>query len=167
MQTAASIRRIFGTFALLGFIGIADAAVVFSESGGDTLVKGVLHAAANVHTFTIDTPGAYQATIVDLASLDDIGFSDPFTKLKLAVTGLRSTGLLGSASLPPTSPSFSFSVPHPGTFAALVQAVAGCDGFGFYQIDVMQIAPIPEPAAWSLMLAGVSLIGWLRFRSAV
>jgi hypothetical protein len=81
MKIAASIRRILAAFGLLGLTSIAHAAIVFSESGGDSLVKGVLHAAANVHTFTIDTPGTYEASIVDLASLDDIGFSDPFTKL--------------------------------------------------------------------------------------
>lgn len=144
MKLVVSVRCIAAVFAMLASCGIGHAVVVFSESGSDTLIKGVVDSAANVHMFSIDTPGAYQATIVDLASLDDTGFADQFTKLNLAITAAPSKGLLGSAGLPPASSTFDFVVANPGTFAALVHAVSGCADFGFYEINIAQILPVPS-----------------------
>jgi hypothetical protein len=164
MNTAALVRKFVAGIALLTSVSSAHAIVVFAESGSDTLVKGVLNAAANVHTFTIDTPGTYQASIVDLASLDHTGFSDPFTVLKLAITQLPSSGLFGQAGLPPSSSSFDFSAAKAASFAALVEAVSAGSGFGFYQINITQVGPVPEPTTWVLMTLGVILIGWRHLR---
>jgi hypothetical protein len=47
-------------------------------------------------------------------------------------------------------------VDKPGSFAAMVTAMtAGCGEFGFYEINITQLAPIPEPAAWVMMIAGL------------
>jgi len=166
MNTGALVRKLIAASALLASINSAHAIVVFAESGSDTLVKGVLDVAANVHTFTIDTAGTYQASIVDLASLDNTGFSDPFSVLKLAITQLPSTGLFGQAGLPPVSSSFDFPVVKAGSFAALVEAVSGSSGFGFYQINITQVGAVPEPATWVLIALGVILIGWRHMRNA-
>jgi hypothetical protein len=151
--------------ALLGCVSATHAKVIFTESGTEALVDGVRASTADTHVFTIDAPGLYEATIVDLASRDDSGFSDPFSLLKLAVVQLGpSGGFYGQAGLPPASASFTFPVANPGSFAALVKAAAGCDAFGFYEINIAQIGPIPEPKTWLLMLIGVVLLGSLRIR---
>jgi len=156
MNVRAWVRDAIVALALAAATSAAQADVVFSETGMGSLVDGVVRAAADVHVFTIDTPGIYEASIVDLASLDD-GFSSSFSKLKLGVKQLGTTGaFLGQAGSSPLAPSFSFEVDHPGSFAAMVTAaIAGCARFGFYEIDVTQIAAIPEPGVWLMMLAGL------------
>jgi hypothetical protein len=164
MKIAASIKNLLAAFSLVLSMS-AHATVAFTESGTDSLVDGVIRAAADTHLFTIDTPGLYQASIVDLATLDDTGFSDPFRSLKLAVKQLGpSGGFFGTAGLPPASPSFTFPVENPGSFAALVKAVTGCDGFGFYEINIARIAAVPEPEMWLLLLAGIGLISCAQMR---
>src|SRR5215813_8383295 len=155
MHIRTFVRDTIAALALAATAGSVQAAVVFAEGGVDSLVDGVMHAAADVHVFTIDTPGMYEASIVDLASVDD-DFSSPFSKLKLGVKQLGTSGtFFGQAGFPPLASSLTFGVDKPGSFAALVMAaVAGC-GFGFYEIDISQIAAIPEPAAWVMMFAGL------------
>ena len=156
MSIGASARNAIVALVLAATASAAQAAVVFTESGMGSLVDGVVGAGADVHMFTIDTPGIYEASIVDLASLDD-EFSSAFSKLKLAVKQLgTSGGMFGQAGLSPLAPSFTFEVDHPGSFAALVtSAIRGCGEFGFYEIDITQIAAIPEPGVWLMMLAGL------------
>ncbi|HTS52594.1 MAG TPA: hypothetical protein VMH26_04915 [Burkholderiales bacterium] len=163
-KIAASIQSVVAALALATCVS-AQATVVFTESGTDSLVDGVRKAAADTHLFTIDTPGLYQASIVDLATLDDTGFSDPFSSLELAVKQLGpSGGFFGKAGLAPAPPSFTFSVDNPGSFAALVKAVTGCDGFGFYEIDITRIAAVPEAEMWLMLLAGVGLTWYAKIR---
>jgi len=156
MSIRASARDAIVALALAASVNTAQAAVVFTESGTNSLVDGVVRAAADVHVFTIDTPGVYEASIVDLASLDD-DFSSPFSKLKLAIKQLGTSGrVFGQAGLTPLATSFTFEVDHPASFAGLVTAaMAGCGGFGFYEIDITQIAAIPEPGVWLMMFAGL------------
>jgi len=161
----ASIRNVVAAFTLATCMS-AQASVVFTESGTDSLVDGVRRAAADTHLFRIDTPGLYQASIVDLATLDDTGFSDPFSLLQLAIKQLGpSGGFSGKAGIPPAAPSFTFLVQNPGSFAALVKAVIGCDGFGFYEIDITRIAAVSEPEMWLLLLSGVGLICYVQVRN--
>lgn len=161
MIVAVSMRKVLAALALLACIASANGAVVFKESGTESLVEGVLKAAADVHYFTIDTPGIYQASIADLALSDQSGFAEQFRLLQLAVKQLGPASVLfGKADL--ESPSFEFAVAAPGSFAALVKAVAGCEGFGFYEITISQVGPVPEPGNWLLMVAGLGVIGWRR-----
>jgi len=156
MNIRTFVRDAIAALALAATASAVQAAVVFTEGGLDSLVDGVMHAAADVHVFTIDTPGMYEASIIDLASIDD-DFSGPFSQLKLGIKQLGMSGMfLGQAGSPSLPSSFTFEVDKPGSFAAMVSAVvARCGEFGFYEINITQLAPIPEPAVWVMMLVGV------------
>ena len=167
MKTVNSLQKYFVAALLACTLGSAQAAVVFSESLTDAVIKSVVGVEFNTHNFTVSEDGIYRATITDLVTVDP-SFLDDFDLLSMKVTGVPSSGFFGPAGSPGGVAYFDFAVTAAGSFAALVKAISGSAGtdFSAYQVQVARIGPIPEPGVWLLMLGGLGLIGWMRLRKS-
>jgi len=153
MNVLRAARNLLVGAALLGAAASASAVTVLAVT--DTFSgAGVVNSRS--HTFTIDTPGTY------LASLVDNELFAAFSVLALGITksGGDTLGTLGGPG------SFSFSASAAGSYTAVVGGIVGPGGLlpiGTYGITV---SLIPEAEVWAMMVVGVGLVGWqLRRRS--
>ena len=129
----------------LGTVASVQAATpvleITSTLSGDTM--------SAAHPFNIDAPGTYVATLIDNAlfvAFDQLGL------------GVTKTGgaTLGSITSPG---SFTFDASTAGSYTAVVGGVVGSGPIpvGTYGVNV---ALIPEPETWAMMLVGMGLVGW-------
>lgn len=100
------------------------------------------------YDFIVDTPGDY------LGELLDLEFLAPF---QLLAVGISETG--GNLISQQTQPG-SFLLPSlgVGSYSALLFAQPGGDNFA--STFSLNIALIPEPGGWLMIMTGLGLLGW-------
>lgn len=60
--------------------------------------------------------------------------------------------------------SFNFQATQPSTMVSFSSLVAGASGTGGMLLDSVQVAAVPEPHEWVMMLSGLGLVGVIAKR---
>jgi len=60
--------------------------------------------------------------------------------------------------------SFNFQATQPSTMVSFSSLVAGASGTGGMLLDSVQVAVVPEPHEWMMMLSGLGLVGVIAKR---
>jgi len=114
------------------------------------------------YMFDISVPATY------IASLVDLGFRSAFDSLSLGLVQTGGLALLGSST---GTSSFEFVANNPGAYSLLLVGDPGPSNAGFFSINVDAApgpaTPVPEPAIWLMLGAGVLLVAFVRLRPSL
>lgn len=128
----------------------------FSAAQGTGIFADSFSAATSfTDTFTIDTTGLTDPFRLNINA--NLLGALTFSSFTLAGPGI------GSAALTADNSYYSFVV-NPGLYT--VTAIGSSTGRGSYSGNIA-IAPVPEPATWAMLVAGIAAVGFgMRRRSS-